>query len=130
MPTWQVLRVISVAPRLRRVGEGLVIAFPGKGSVYLLLAIILYIGAAIATKLSAAIFPMWFGALLLVPYSLAMTFADVNLLIGVIVNFMQDARHIRGCGQRRTHRDGMTERLGARAAGLAALSRQSEELVG
>ena len=43
----RVLRVISVAPSLRRVVEGFVTALPGMGSVFLLMAIIFYIGAVI-----------------------------------------------------------------------------------
>ena len=59
----RVLRVISVAPSLRRVVEGFVTALPGMGSVFLLMAIIFYIGAVIATKLFASSFPQWFGTL-------------------------------------------------------------------
>ncbi|MEF3045988.1 ion transporter [Pseudotabrizicola sp. L79] len=59
----RVLRVVSVAPRLRRVVEGFVTALPGMASVFLLMAIIFYIGAVIATKLFAASFPDWFGDL-------------------------------------------------------------------
>ncbi|MES2970592.1 MAG: ion transporter, partial [Pseudomonadota bacterium] len=47
----RVLRVISVAPSLRRVVEGFITALPGMGSVFLLMAIIFYIGAVMATKL-------------------------------------------------------------------------------
>lgn len=59
----RVLRVISVAPRLRRVVEGFVTALPGMGSVFLLMALIFYIGAVMATKLFSAGFPQWFGDL-------------------------------------------------------------------
>ena len=59
----RLLRVVSVAPRLRRVVEGFITALPGMGSVFLLMAIIFYIGAVMATKLFAASFPEWFGDL-------------------------------------------------------------------
>ena len=59
----RVLRVISVAPRLRRVVEGFVSALPGMGSVFLLMGIIFYIGAVMATKLFGDAFPDWFGTL-------------------------------------------------------------------
>ncbi|MEM9756470.1 MAG: ion transporter, partial [Pseudomonadota bacterium] len=70
----RVLRVISVAPRLRRVVEGLLSALPGMASVFLLMAIIFYIGAVMAAKLfggdcaactpeEAALFDEWFGTL-------------------------------------------------------------------
>ncbi|MGB0497385.1 MAG: ion transporter [Rubricella sp.] len=120
----RVLRVISMAPRLRRVVEGFVSALPGMGSVFLLMGIIFYIGAVMATKLFAATFPEWFGSIgasayslfqimtleswsmgivrpvmevhpwawaFFVPFIMITTFAVVNLLVGLIVNSMQDA---------------------------------------
>lgn len=120
----RVLRVISVAPRLRRVVEGFVTALPGMGSVFLLMAIIFYIGAVMATKLFAESFPEWFGTLgrsgyslfqivtleswlmgivrpvmeiypyawaFFVPFILVTTFAVVNLIVGLVVNSMQEA---------------------------------------
>jgi len=120
----RVLRVISAAPRLRRVVEGFITALPGMGSVFLLMGIIFYIGAVMATKLFGATFPEWFGGLgrsayslfqimtleswsmgivrpvmevypyawaFFVPFIMMTTFAVVNLLVGLIVNSMQDA---------------------------------------
>ena len=120
----RVLRVVSVAPRLRRVVEGFVTALPGMGSVFLLMALIFYIGAVMATKLFGNSFPDWFGDLgnsaytlfqvmtleswsmgivrpvmeaypyawaFFVPFIMMTTFAVVNLLVGLIVNSMQDA---------------------------------------
>ncbi|OZB18546.1 MAG: voltage-gated sodium channel [Rhodobacterales bacterium 34-62-10] len=120
----RVLRVISVAPSLRRVVEGFITALPGMGSVFLLMAIIFYIGSVMATKLFGASFPEWFGTLggsayslfqimtleswsmgivrpvmeiypyawaFFVPFILVTTFAVVNLLVGLVVNSMQDA---------------------------------------
>ncbi|CTQ32524.1 ion transporter [Jannaschia rubra] len=120
----RVLRIVSVFPRLRRVVEGLITALPGMASVFVLMAIIFYVGAVIATKLFGPTFPDWFGSLPLsgytlfqimtleswsmgivrpvmevhphawaffVPFILVTTFAVVNLLVGLIVNSMQDA---------------------------------------
>src|SRR6056297_1263470 len=64
------LRVVSVAPSLRRVVEGLVTALPGMGSVFLLMGMIFYIGSVMATKLFGAAFPEWFGDLGRSAYSL------------------------------------------------------------
>ncbi|CAN0601703.1 unnamed protein product, partial [Ectocarpus sp. 12 AP-2014] len=50
----RLLRVLSVAPSLRRVVEGLVTALPGMASVFLLMALLFYIGAVMSTKLFAA----------------------------------------------------------------------------
>ena len=59
----RLLRVLSVAPSLRRVVEGLVSALPGMGSVFLLMGLIFYVGAVMATKLFEDAFPDWFGTL-------------------------------------------------------------------
>ena len=140
----RVLRVISVAPRLRRVVEGFITALPGMASVFLLMTIIFYIGAVIATKLFASSFPDWFGDLGLsaytlfqimtleswsmgivrpvmevyplawlffVPFILVTTFAVVNLLVGLIVNSMQDAHHAEENAQTDTYRDEVLSRL-------------------
>ncbi|NJS40456.1 MAG: ion transporter [Rhodobacteraceae bacterium] len=120
----RVLRVVSVTPSLRRVVDGLGRALPGMGSVFLLIALIYYIAAVIATKLFAASFPDWFGSLgasayslfqimtleswsmgivrpvmdvypyawaFFVPFILMTTFAVMNLIVGLIVNSMQEA---------------------------------------
>ena len=140
----RVLRVISVAPRLRRVVEGFVTALPGMGSVFLLMALIFYIGAVMATKLFAATFPDWFGSLprsayslfqimtleswsmgivrpvmqvypyawaFFVPFIMVTTFAVVNLLVGLIVNSMQDAHHAEDEAKTGSYRDEVLGRL-------------------
>ena len=140
----RVLRVISVAPSLRRVVEGFVTALPGMGSVFLLMAIIFYIGAVIATKLFASSFPQWFGTLpesgytlfqimtleswsmgivrpvmevypyawaFFVPFIMVTTFAVVNLLVGLIVNLMQDAHQEEAGAVTDAYRDEVLSRL-------------------
>lgn len=142
----RVLRVISVAPRLRRVVEGFIQALPGMASVFLLMAILFYIGAVIATKLFSQSFPDWFGDLGLsaytlfqimtleswsmgivrpvmqeypyawlffVPFIMVTTFAVVNLLVGLIVNSMQDAHHAEDEVKTDAYRDEVLERLEA-----------------
>ncbi|MFK7868171.1 MAG: ion transporter [Roseobacter sp.] len=142
----RVLRVISVAPRLRRVVEGFVTALPGMASVFVLMAIIFYIGAVISTKLFAASFPQWFGNLgqsgytlfqimtleswsmgivrpvmeiypyawaFFVPFIMVTTFAVVNLLVGLIVNSMQDAHAEESNAATDTYRDEVLSRLTA-----------------
>ena len=142
----RVLRVVSVAPRLRRVVEGFVTALPGMGSVFLLMAIIFYIGAVMATKLFGAEFPQWFGSLgasayslfqimtleswsmgivrpvmevypyswaFFVPFIMVTTFAVVNLLVGLIVNSMQDAHQEEDNLRTDAYRDKVLARLEA-----------------
>ena len=140
----RVLRVISVAPRLRRVVEGFVRAIPGMGSVFLLMTLVFYIGAVMATKLFGDTFPQWFGTLgdsayslfqimtleswsmgivrpvmevypyawaFFVPFILVTTFAVVNLLVGLIVNSMQDAHQEEEGLRTDAYRDEVLERL-------------------
>lgn len=147
----RVLRVISVAPSLRRVVEGFVTALPGMGSVFLLMALIFYIGAVMATKLFADSFPDWFGDLGLsayslfqimtleswsmgivrpvmevypyawmffVPFIMVTTFAVVNLLVGLIVNSMQDAHAEESNAATDSYRDEVLKRLDAIEAQL------------
>ncbi len=66
----RVLRVISISPSLRTVVEGLVSALPGMGSVVVLMSIIFYVGAIIATKLFAGSHPEFFSSLGASAYSL------------------------------------------------------------
>ena len=156
----RVLRVISVAPRLRRVVEGFITALPGMGSVFLLMAIIFYIGSVMATKLFGSSFPEWFGTLGLsayslfqimtleswsmgivrpvmelysyawaffVPFIMVTTFAVVNLLVGLIVNSMQDA-HSEEEGERTdAYRDQVISRLEAIEARIARLQDETTE---
>lgn len=142
----RVLRVISVAPRLRRVVEGFVTALPGMGSVFLLMALIFYIGAVMATKLFSDSFPEWFGDLgrsayslfqimtleswsmgivrpvmdvypyawaFFVPFIMVTTFAVVNLLVGLIVNSMQEAHSVEEGERTDAYRDEVLARLRA-----------------
>jgi voltage-gated sodium channel len=140
----RILRVISVAPRLRRVVEGFVTALPGMGSVFLLMAIIFYIGSVMATKLFSDQFPQWFGDLgrsayslfqimtleswsmgivrpvmevypyawmFFVPFIMVTTFAVVNLLVGLIVNSMQEAHGVEEGERTDAYRDEVLARL-------------------
>jgi voltage-gated sodium channel len=150
----RVLRVISVAPRLRRVVEGFITALPGMGSVFLLMALIFYIGSVMATKLFGASFPEWFGSLgqsayslfqimtleswsmgivrpvmeiypqawaFFVPFIMVTTFAVVNLLVGLIVNSMQDAHASESNAATDEYRDRVLSRLEAIEARLKDL---------
>ena len=147
----RVLRVISLAPTLRRVVEGFLRALPGMGSVFLLMAILFYIGAVMATKLFGVSFPDRFGSLaasaftlfqvmtlegwadavvrpvmetypyawaFFLPFILVTTFAVVNLLVGLIVNSMQDAHSQEDTQKTDAYRDEVLSRLAAIEARL------------
>lgn len=59
----RLLRLISVVPSLRRVVGGLIAALPGMGSIVVLLTLLFYVSAVMATNLYGASFPDWFGNL-------------------------------------------------------------------
>lgn len=151
----RVLRVISIAPRLRRVVEGFLTSLPSMGSVFLLMAVIFYIGAVISTSLFGQSFPEWFGTLGLsayslfqimtleswsmgiarpvmevypyawvffVPFIMATTFVVANLLVGLIVNSMQDAHHEDDVEETGAHRLDVVVRLEAIEKKLDALN--------
>ncbi|OAN69302.1 voltage-gated sodium channel [Jannaschia sp. EhC01] len=142
----RVLRVVSAVPSLRRVVEGLLTALPGMGSVFLLMSIIFYIGAVMATKLFGEAFPDWFGTiglslytlfqimtleswsmgivrpvlevfpyawLFFVPFIMVTTFAVVNLIVGLVVNSMQDAHAEESNAATDAYRDEVLEKLKA-----------------
>ncbi|MCB1956011.1 MAG: ion transporter [Rhodocyclaceae bacterium] len=59
----RVLRLLTMVPSMRRVVGALLAAIPGLGSIVLVLGILYYVFAVIATNLFAADFPEWFGTL-------------------------------------------------------------------
>ncbi len=85
----RVLRVISVAPSLRRVVEGFITALPGMMSVFLLMAIIFYIGGVMATKLFQDDFPQWFGTLGESLYSLFQVMTLESWSMGIVRPVME-----------------------------------------
>lgn len=59
----RVLRILTLMPSMRRVVGGLVSAIPGLSSVVLLMGLIFYVAAVVATGLFGGQFPQWFGGL-------------------------------------------------------------------
>jgi voltage-gated sodium channel len=57
----RVLRLLTMVPSMRRVVGALLAAIPGLGSIALVLLIIYYVFAVIATNLFAVTHPEWFG---------------------------------------------------------------------
>lgn len=57
------LRLISSVPSMRRVVSGLLKAIPGMGSVTMLLLLMLYVAAVMATSMYGDDFPEYFGSL-------------------------------------------------------------------
>ena len=59
----RVLRIVSSVPSMRKVVAGLLGALPGLGSISVLLLLIYYVAAVIATGLFGQSFPNWFGSI-------------------------------------------------------------------
>ena len=57
------LRLLTMVPSMRRVVGALLAAIPGLGSIVLVLMILYYVFAVIATNLFATAYPEWFGTL-------------------------------------------------------------------
>jgi len=57
----RVMRLLTIVPSMRRVVGALLAAIPGLGSIVLMLGVIYYVFAVIATNLFAAQYPDWFG---------------------------------------------------------------------
>jgi voltage-gated sodium channel len=72
----RVLRLITAVPALRRVVAGLLGALPGMGSIVLLIGLLYYVFAVMATKLYGGEFPALFGSL---PTSLFTLFTVMTL---------------------------------------------------
>jgi len=58
----RVLRLVSVVPSMRKVVGALFAALPGMGSIVLVLLLVFYIAAVMATSLFGSEFPNWFGS--------------------------------------------------------------------
>jgi len=59
----RVLRILTLMPSMRKVVHGLISALPGLSSVIMLMALIFYVSAVVATGLFGQQFPQWFGNL-------------------------------------------------------------------
>jgi voltage-gated sodium channel len=59
----RVLRLLTMVPSMRKVVGALLAAIPGLGSIALVLCILYYVFAVIATNLFASAYPEWFGSI-------------------------------------------------------------------
>ncbi|WP_061239105.1 ion transporter [Ectopseudomonas composti] len=57
----RVLRLVSINPSMRKVVQALLASLPGMGSIVMLMGLIFYVAAVMATQLFGASFPEWFG---------------------------------------------------------------------
>ena len=85
----RVLRLISFVPSLRRVVGALLEALPGLGSISLLLGLLYFVFAVMATKLYGANFPEWFGSLGESAYTLFQVMTLESWSMGIVRPVME-----------------------------------------
>ena len=83
------LRLVSVVPSMRRVIVGLFSAIPSIGTVIVMLLLLFYISAVMATKLFGGEFPEWFGNLGASLYSLFQIMTLESWSMGIVRPVME-----------------------------------------
>lgn len=83
------LRMISVVPSLKKVVNGLLAAIPGLGAVGVIIGIIFYVGAVMATKLFGSEFSEWFGTIGASAYSLFQIMTLESWSMGIVRPVME-----------------------------------------
>ena len=83
------LRLISVVPSMRKVITGLFAAIPSIGTVIVMLLLLFYISAVMATKLFGESFPQWFGDLGASLYSLFQIMTLESWSMGIVRPVME-----------------------------------------
>ncbi|MXO56256.1 ion transporter [Pontixanthobacter gangjinensis] len=83
------LRLVSVVPSMRKVIVGLFSAIPSIGTVIVMLLLLFYISAVMATKLFGTAFPEWFGTLGHSLYSLFQIMTLESWSMGIVRPVME-----------------------------------------
>ncbi len=84
------LRLISVVPSMRKVIVGLFSAIPSIGTVIVMLGLLFYISAVMATKLFGPTFPEWFGSFGASLYSLFQIMTLESWSMGIVRPVMEE----------------------------------------
>jgi len=84
------LRLVSVVPSMRKVIVGLFRAIPSIGTVIVMLLLLFYISAVMATKLFGQAFPEWFGNLGASLYSLFQIMTLESWSMGIVRPVMEE----------------------------------------
>ena len=85
----RVLRILTIVPSMRRVVGALLDSIPGLGSIALVLMLLYYVFAVIATKLFGANFPQWFGSIGESLYSLFQIMTLESWSMGIVRPVME-----------------------------------------
>jgi voltage-gated sodium channel len=85
----RVLRLISINPNIRRVVQALLSSLPGMGSIAMLLGLVFYVAAVMATQLFGEAFPEWFGSLGASLYTLFQVMTLESWSMGIVRPVME-----------------------------------------
>jgi len=85
----RVLRLLSMLPRLRFVVEALLHSLPGIGSIALLMVVVYYVAAVMATGLFGASHPEWFGGISHSMYTLFQIMTLESWSMGIVRPVME-----------------------------------------
>ena len=85
----RVLRLLTLVPSMRRVVGALLESIPGLSSIALVLLLIYYVFAVMATKLFGANFPQWFGSIGESLYSLFQIMTLESWSMGIVRPVME-----------------------------------------
>ena len=85
----RVLRILTLVPSMRRVVGALLASIPGLSSIALVLMLIYYVFAVIATNLFSATFPQWFGSIGESLYSLFQIMTLESWSMGIVRPLME-----------------------------------------
>jgi len=78
------MRLLSVVPQMRAVVQALLDALPGMGAVIIMISIVFYVFAVMATLMYGASFPDWFGTLGRSLYSLFQIMTLESWSMGIV----------------------------------------------
>jgi len=83
------MRLLSVIPQMRAVVQALLDALPGMGAVIIMISIVFYVFAVMATLMYGADFPQWFGTLGRSLYSLFQIMTLESWSMGIVRPVME-----------------------------------------
>lgn len=89
----RVLRLLTMVPSMRRVVGGMLAAIPGLSSVAMIMVIIFYVAAVMATNLFAERFPEWFGSMGESAYTLFQVMTLESWSMGIVRPVMEAYPH-------------------------------------
>lgn len=86
----RVLRLVSINPSMRRVVQALLASLPGMGSIVMLMALLFYVAAVMATQLFGQGFPEWFGNIGASLYTLFQIMTLESWSMGIVRPLMEE----------------------------------------